>query len=62
MSIQLIFNILIFIYLMLSTASTVFQYFYIDKTSEDLKNIRNMMLLVSVVNIILLGFNIYLFF
>jgi hypothetical protein len=47
---------------MLSTSSTVFQYFYIDKTNEDLKKIRNMMLLVSVVNIILLFVNIYLFF
>jgi hypothetical protein len=62
MTLQFIFNILIFTYLMLSTSSTVFQYFYIDKTNEELKKIRNLMLLVSVVNIILLGINIYLFF
>lgn len=47
---------------MLSTSSTVFQYFRIDNSNEDLKKIRNMMLLVSVVNIILLVVNIYLFF
>jgi hypothetical protein len=62
MTLQFIFNILIFTYLMLSTSSTVFQYFYIDKTNEELKKIRNLMLLVSVINIILLGINIYLFF
>ena len=62
MTLQFIFNILIFTYLMLSTSSTVFQYFYIDKTNQDLKKIRNLMLLVSVINIILLGINIYLFF
>jgi len=62
MNLQFIFNILIFIYLMLSTSSTVFQYFYIDKTNQELKKIRNLMLLVSVINIILLGINTYLFF
>ena len=47
---------------MLSTASTTYQYFMIDKNIEETKKIRNLMLLVSVINIILLGINTYLFF
>jgi hypothetical protein len=47
---------------MLSTASTAYQYFMIDKNIEETKKIKNVMLWVLVVNIILLGINIYLFF